>query len=74
MKVESLGSVGGACHVAGEGSVAVDRLGVVLVIRTVEFPPHRADQRRIEMVDRVERLDQRSGGTRRLRADPSLFP
>ncbi|MGA8604879.1 MAG: hypothetical protein WB788_07465 [Thermoplasmata archaeon] len=72
MEVEPFRSVGWARDVPRERSVSVDRLGVVLVIGPVEFPPGWSDQRRIEMIDRIVCLDQRSGGTRRFRPDSQI--
>jgi hypothetical protein len=62
VEVEPLGSVQGARaprplpEAGRHGGMALERLGVVLVLRAVVLPPVGADQRGIEMRDRVVRL------------------
>jgi hypothetical protein len=53
VQVEPLGPVRRSRKMAGERSVALDRLDMVLVVRTMELAPGRTDERRVQPVHRV---------------------
>src|SRR5208282_102235 len=72
VKIEPLRAVGWPGNMAGERTVTVDGLGVVLVIRAVELARCGADEGRIEMIHRIVRLDQRQRGGGRFWASRRL--
>jgi hypothetical protein len=72
VQVEPLRTVGGSWKMAGEGPVPLDRLHVMLVLRSVKGATGRADEGGIEPVHRIVPFVRRPRGGRTLGGHPSL--